>query len=66
MDKLAFTIDDAVNASGLARSRIYELVGTGHLEARKAGRRTLITGESLRQYIASLPPANIRAPRAAA
>ncbi len=63
MEKLAFPIKEAVIASGLARSRIYELLGTGHLEGRKAGRRTLVLGDSLRNYIASLPAAKISAPK---
>jgi len=63
---LAYTIEAAVAASNLTRSRIYQLMGTGELQARKAGRRTLILGESLRNYLENLPAANIRAPKVAA
>jgi hypothetical protein len=63
MQTISLTIEDAVKVSGLARSRLYELMGRGELEARKAGKRTIITSESLRRYIESLPAANIRAPR---
>ena len=57
---LAFTIPDAVQASGLPRTTIYELIGKGALEARKAGRRTLIPADSLRRYLDGLPAAAIR------
>jgi excisionase family DNA binding protein len=57
---LAHTIADAVKVSGLGRTTLYELIGAKKLDARKAGNRTLITAESLRNYVASLPPADIR------
>lgn len=63
---LAVTIPGAAQMSGLGRSRIYELIGEGTLEARKAGRRTLIMTDSLRAYLSTLPAATIRAPRKAA
>ncbi len=66
MTPLAYTIDGAVKASGLTRSRIYQLIGLGELVAKKAGRRTLITAESLQHCLANLPAANIRAPKQAA
>jgi excisionase family DNA binding protein len=52
---IAYTIRTAVAVTGLSRSRIYELIGQGQLEARKDGRRTLVMTKSLRTYIASLP-----------
>ena len=57
---LAHTIPSAEKVSGLGRTSLYELIGAGKLDARKAGGRTLITAESLRAYIASLPRADIR------
>jgi len=65
LSAIAMTISGAVEASGITRTRLYELIGAGALEARKCGRQTLITAESLRRYIAELPPAQIRAPKAA-
>ena len=59
MTQLALTIEDAVKTSGLARSRLYILLAEGKIEARKAGRRTLIVGDSLRRYLESLPLAQI-------
>lgn len=57
---IAHTIADAAKVSGLGRTSLYELIGAGKIEARKAGNRTLIPVESLRAYIASLPAATIR------
>lgn len=59
-DAIAYTILDATKASGIGRTSLYELIGAGKIEARKAGNRTLIPADSLRAYIASLPPADIR------
>jgi len=52
---IAVTIPDAVKASGLSRSSIYEALKRGDLSARKAGRRTLISFADLETYLANLP-----------
>jgi len=52
---IAVTIPDAVRASGLSRSRIYEAIRQHQLVARKAGRRTLIAFADLEAYLANLP-----------
>lgn len=57
---LAHTIADATKVSGLGRTSLYEAIGAGKIEARKAGGRTLILAESLRSFIAGLPVADIR------
>jgi hypothetical protein len=59
-EPLLYPISDAKRLIGSGTTRIYELIGSGKLDARKAGGRTLITGESLRAYAASLPKADIR------
>lgn len=59
---LAYPIKDACAALGISRSRIYELIGAGKLDARKAGRRTVITGESVKKYMATLPKAMMKPP----
>ncbi len=65
-EPLAYRIPDAGRLTGLGATKLYELIGRGVLDARKAGSRTLITGESLRAYVASLPKAEIRTGREAA
>jgi excisionase family DNA binding protein len=55
MDKIALTIPEAVQASGIGRSKLYELFRRGDLKPRKAGKRTLIIRTELEAYISSLP-----------
>jgi hypothetical protein len=52
---LSLNVRQAVEASGLTRSHIYEAMKKGDLTARKAGRRTIILAEDLRRYIENLP-----------
>lgn len=52
---LAYRIPQAVKASGLTRTRIYEEIAAGRLVARKCGGTTLIERSELERYIASLP-----------
>ena len=52
---LAVTVIDAVKASGMSRTSIYEALKRGDLKARKAGRRTLISFTDLRAYLDRLP-----------
>ena len=58
-DPLAYTIQDAGQLAGLGRTKLYDLISEGVLDARKIGSRTVIIGESLRGYITSLPKATI-------
>ncbi len=60
IEPLAYRIDDAKRMIGCGTTRLYELIGAGLLDARKAGGRTLITSESLRSYAEGLPKAKIR------
>jgi len=62
---LAYPLREALAVSGMTRSAVYIALGKGELVARKSGRRLLIDAQSLRQHIANLPVATIRAPRAA-
>jgi hypothetical protein len=54
-DKIAFTIKEAVRASGLSRSMLYVAIGEGVLRARKCGTRTLILDTDLRRFLRRLP-----------
>lgn len=62
-ERLSLTIAEAARTCGIGRTTLYEIIGAGKLDARKCGNRTLITAESLRKYIASLPAADIRTTR---
>ena len=52
---LAYTIEDAVSASGIGRTKLYDAIRAGKLRARKCGRRTLIIDEDLRSFLRALP-----------
>ena len=53
--KLAYTIPQAVQTSGLSRSALYIAIRSGDLRAIKAGRRTLILDDDLRAFLCRLP-----------
>ena len=59
MPKFVYHIAEACVVSGLGRTRLYEEIACGRLDARKLGSKTVITAESLRKYTESLPPATI-------
>ena len=54
-DLITVTIPDAVRATGMSRTSIYEALKRGDITAKKAGRRTLISFADLDAYITSLP-----------
>jgi hypothetical protein len=56
---ISYTIKGAVRASGISRSALYQHIAAGRIVARKAGTSTLVDAESLRHFLAQLPPAAI-------
>ncbi len=55
----ALSIAAAVQATGnaVSRTRLFDLIRTGEVDARKVGRRTVVITASLRNYIARQPRA---------
>jgi excisionase family DNA binding protein len=53
----AHTIAETCALTGLGRDSIYSAIRDRHLVARKFGRRTLVTDDDLRQFLAGLPRA---------
>lgn len=53
--KFTYTIDQAQQATGIGRTRIFRLIKDGALDARKFGKSTLITAESLEAFLNGLP-----------
>ena len=51
--------------SGMSRTATYNALGRGDLKAVKVGSRTLLDVEAGLSWLQSLPPAQIRAPKAA-
>ena len=56
VEKMAFSVDEAAMRAGLGRDSIYSALRSGQLRGVKAGRRTLVTADALRQYLDNLPP----------
>lgn len=52
LEPLAYSIKEACRVSSLGRTRLYQLIGEGRLDARRIGKRTLIPAASLRALIA--------------
>jgi excisionase family DNA binding protein len=53
----ARSIEEICVLTGLGRDAVYKAIRNGRLTARKLGRRTLITDDDLRQFLAGLPRA---------
>lgn len=62
---IAYGITDACKILGIGRTNLYRLIGENKIEARQCGGRTLIPADSLRAFIANLPPAPIRSKKSA-
>ena len=61
---MAMSVAEAAVEAGIGRDGIYAAIRDGRLEARKWGRRTLITDEALQRFLNGLPP--LQLPPAAA
>jgi hypothetical protein len=53
-----------VKWSGISRSRLYELIAAGEIEARKAGAKTLVVTASVVRWLDNLPQARGNSVRA--
>lgn len=54
-EKLAYTIAEACEATGLSDDTIYRKHHAGEITLRKSGRRTLVYREDVEKLLASLP-----------
>jgi hypothetical protein len=61
VERLSYSVDDFMAASGISRRKIYEAIATGSLKTFKNGKRRMISADAARQYIGALE----RATRAA-
>lgn len=50
-EPIAYRIPDATRVSGIGRTKIYELIGSGKLKAVRVGGRRLVLAESLRTLL---------------
>jgi hypothetical protein len=63
LEPLTVTVAQAQRLTGESRTTIYDHIGNGRYTALKSGARVLITYESIKRRIASLPRARIKASR---
>ncbi|MFT3997700.1 MAG: helix-turn-helix domain-containing protein [Asticcacaulis sp.] len=57
--KLAYRIDEAVKATGLGRSFLYEHIASGELRSVKIGKRRLILHNDLVQFLSGAAPVEL-------
>jgi excisionase family DNA binding protein len=55
--RFAYSINEVCATTNLGRDAVYRAISAGQLLARKIGRRTIITDDDLRQFLAGLPRA---------
>ena len=55
IEPLVLGVKDAAAFIGLSKSRLYELISDGRIEARKLGARTVVPIASLRAFVAAAP-----------
>ena len=51
MEPITVTISEAVRASGLGRTKLYELIGAGRVDSVRVGTRRLVVFESLKNFL---------------
>jgi excisionase family DNA binding protein len=51
LQRLTCTINEACEVTGLGRTKLYELIGTGHLTTTTVGRRRLVLVSSLQALL---------------
>jgi excisionase family DNA binding protein len=56
------TVPGAIERYGFGKTKLYELISSGRIEARKVGTRTVIICESVEEYLDQAPRANEAAP----
>jgi excisionase family DNA binding protein len=56
-EPLFYSVEDAAHELAMSKWWVREMLRRGVLRARKAGRRTIIEGQSVRDYAATLPAA---------
>ena len=55
MHKIAVTLPEATELSGIGRSSLYKLFNEGKLTPRKSGKRTLVLVSELEEFLMNLP-----------
>jgi excisionase family DNA binding protein len=63
--KHAYTVRETCDTLSVGKTKLYKLISSGQLQAHHLGRRTLIMGDSLRDFLTALPVAAHKSPRLA-
>jgi excisionase family DNA binding protein len=53
--RAAFSIAEVLAQTGIGRDKLYKLINSGSLTARKIGRRTVILATDLQAFLEALP-----------
>jgi excisionase family DNA binding protein len=53
-ERLSYSIEEAIEATGFSRTRIYHAIAAGSLNTFKIGRRRMISVTALKDFIAGL------------
>jgi len=51
---MSYTVEEAVDVTGLSRSRLYAAIASGQLKTFKAGRRRMVSAKALQDFITNL------------
>ena len=54
MQTLSLSIEEARAATGLGRTKLYQLINSGELKARKIGKRTILLRDDLDAFLSGL------------
>jgi excisionase family DNA binding protein len=54
MDRIFYSINETARLLGVGRTSVYAMLSDHRLAAKKLGRRTLVTAESIRRLVESL------------
>ena len=52
--RLAYTAEEVAEMVGIGRSKLYQHINTGQLQAKKLGRRTIVLKNDLEAYVLEL------------
>ena len=50
----ALSIEETMSATGIGRTKLYELINTGELKAKKIGKRTIVLKADLEEFLSNL------------
>ena len=60
--RIAFSISEAAALTSICRSKLYDAIARGELEALKDGKRTIITAAAIQKYMENLPRLTLNRP----